>query len=85
MEIYLRIYYNKRKDNWVLLLSLAQMAYNNKELVIIGITLYYANYGKHLYFFNWVLLTAINTEEAIKIAEIIKETHEELQENLKKL
>ena len=61
------------------------MAYNNKELVIIEITPYYANYGKYLYLFNWVLLTAINIEEAIKIAEIIKETHEELWENLKKL
>ena len=61
------------------------MAYNNKELVITGITPYFTNYGKHLYLFNQVLLTAINTEEAMKIAEIMKETHEELRENLKKL
>ena len=54
------------------------MAYNNKELIIIRITLYYANYEKHLYFFNQVLLTAINTEEAIKTAEIIKGIHKEL-------
>ena len=61
------------------------MAYNNKESAITGITLYYVNYRKHLYLFNWVLLTAINTEEAIKTVEIIKGTYEELQENFKKL
>ena len=61
------------------------MAYNNKELVIIGITLYYANYGKHPYLFNQVLPTATNIKEATKTAEIIKETHKERQENLKKL
>ena len=54
------------------------MAYNNKVLVITGITPYYANYKKHLYLSNQVLLTAINTEEAIKIVKIIKETYKEL-------
>ena len=60
------------------------MAYNNKESATTGITPYYANHGKHPHLFDQVLPTAINTEEATKTAEIMKETHEELRENLEK-
>ena len=36
LEIYLQYYVNYSQKNWVQLLPMAQVAYNNKEIVIIG-------------------------------------------------
>ena len=46
MEQYLRCYVNYQQDNWVELLPLAQMAFNNSAGPA-GISLFYANYGYH--------------------------------------
>lgn len=82
LETYLRIYCNKTKNNWVSLLPMAQLAYNNKVSAATGITPYYANHGTHLHLFDQVLPAKVNAEEAMKAVENMKKTHQELQENL---
>jgi hypothetical protein len=64
-------------------LTLAQIAYNNKTLEIIGKTLFYANYRRHLNLFTKTLLS-MKIEKAIAIAKELKEVHKELKKALKK-
>jgi len=46
LEQYLRHYVNNIQNNWVLLLSIAQLALNTKISDITKITSFFANYGK---------------------------------------
>jgi hypothetical protein len=39
---------NYKQDNWVILLSIAQMAYNGSRNATTGITPHFANYGKKI-------------------------------------
>jgi hypothetical protein len=55
IETYLQIYSNQQQDNWVLLLPIAQIAYNNKLLEATGVMLYFANYRRHLNLFTRLL------------------------------
>ncbi|KAI7411517.1 hypothetical protein KC336_g12012 [Hortaea werneckii] len=45
LEQYLRCYVNDRQDNWIQLLSLAQIAYNHSPASATGTTPFYATYG----------------------------------------
>jgi hypothetical protein len=45
LEQYLRFYVNYEQDNWVQLLSTAQMAYNATATSTTGVSPFYANYG----------------------------------------
>ena len=45
LETYLQHYVNYSQRNWVQLLPMAQMAYNNKETTIMRQMTFYANYG----------------------------------------
>lgn len=83
MKTYLRIYANDRQNNWVQLLPMAQMAYNNKTSESTGQTPFYANHGRHPNLFTRTL-PSIKTEAATATAEELKKTHEELRESLEK-
>jgi hypothetical protein len=45
LEQYLRCYVNDRQDNWIALLPLAQIAYNQLPTTTTGTSPFYANYG----------------------------------------
>jgi len=47
LEQYLRCYVNDRQDNWIALLPLAQIAYNQSPTTTTGTSPFYANYGFH--------------------------------------
>jgi len=48
IEAYLRYFTNYQQDNWVQWLSLAQFAYNNSVNLVMGVILFFANYGKEM-------------------------------------
>ena len=48
LEQYLRVYSNYQQDNWLDLLPLAKVAYNNAPSVTTGISPFYTNKGYHL-------------------------------------
>src|SRR5688500_17228614 len=81
MKTYLRIYSNQNQDNWVTLLPMAQMAYNNKKSERTKQTPFYANHGRHPNLFTRIL-PSIKTEEAMTTAEELKTVHQKLRENL---
>jgi transposase InsO family protein len=83
MKTYLRIYANEKQDNWVSLLPMAQMAYNNKISESTGKTPFFANHGRHPHLFEKVL-PGPNAEAAVSTAEEMKKTHEEMLERIKK-
>jgi hypothetical protein len=45
LEQYLRCYVNDRQDNWITLLPLAQIAYNQSPTTTTGTSPFFANYG----------------------------------------
>ena len=45
MEQYLRHYINFRQDNWVELLPMAQLAYNNNVSETTEVSSFFANFG----------------------------------------
>lgn len=45
LEQYLRCYVNNRQDNWIALLPLAQIAYNQSPSTTTGTSPFYANFG----------------------------------------
>lgn len=47
LEQYLRCYVNDRQDNWIALLPLAQIAYNQSPTTTTGTSPFYANFGFH--------------------------------------
>ena len=48
LEQYLRMYINFQQDNWSMLLSLAEFAYNNAPHTTTGVFLFYANKSYNL-------------------------------------
>jgi hypothetical protein len=81
MKTYLKIYSNTSQNNWVSLLAIAQMAYNNKTLEAIGQTPYFANHGRHLNLFERTL-PSLKAEAAIKSVEEIKKIHADMSTKL---
>ena len=47
METYFRHYVNFKQNNWVSLLPITQLAYNNKKSNTTGLTPFFANHGNH--------------------------------------
>jgi len=84
METYLRIYSNQQQDNWVSLLPMAQIAYNNKLSEATGTTPFFANHGRHPNLFTRSLDTNIQTESAISSVARLKEVHQKSLENITK-
>jgi hypothetical protein len=81
METYLRIYSNQQQDNWVSLLPMAQLAYNNKLSKATGITLFFANHRQHLNLFT-ASFPSIRAELAMITANELKKVHEKAKENI---
>ena len=84
METYLQIYCNQQQDNWVSLLPMAQIAYNNKLSEATGVTPFFANHGRHPNLFTRNLDTNIQTEQALTTVDILKEVHQKSLENIAK-
>lgn len=84
METYLRIYCNEQQDNWVSLLPMAQIAYNNKLSEATGTTPFFANHGRHPNLFTRNLDTNIRTELAQNTVETLKKVHQKSLENITK-
>ena len=78
MEVYLRHYVNQRQDNWVSLLPIAQLAYNNKRSEIIKLTPFFANFGKNTNSFLYPR-EGPNTEKALVKVSEIKGLYSEIQ------
>jgi transposase InsO family protein len=81
MKTYLKIYSNTSQNNWVSLLAMAQMAYNNKTSEATGQTPYFANHGRHPNLFERTLPSP-KAEAAIKSAEEIKKIHADMSTKL---
>jgi transposase InsO family protein len=84
METYLRIYCNQQQDNWVSLLPMAQIAYNNKLSEATGVTPFFANHGRHPNLFTRSLDSNIQTDSAISSVQKLKEVHQKSLENIAK-
>jgi hypothetical protein len=84
METYLRIYCNQQQNNWVSLLPMAQMAYNNKKSEATGISPFFATHGRHPNLFTRSFDSNIQTESAIASVEALKEVHQKSLENIAK-
>jgi transposase InsO family protein len=81
MKTYLKIFSNTSQTNWVALLPMAQMSYNNKLSEATGKTPYFANHGKHPNLFQRTLPSP-KAEAAIKSAKEMKKIHEEMSRKL---
>jgi hypothetical protein len=81
MKTYLKIYSNTSQNNWVQLLPMAQLAYNNKTSESTGQTPFYANHGRHPHLFERVFPTR-KTEKAMATANELKKIHENMKANI---
>ena len=81
MEAYLRHYVNQRQDNWVSLLPIAQLAYNNKRSDTTRLTPFFANFGKNANSFLHPR-EGPNAEKALVKASEIKGLHSEMQQTI---
>jgi transposase InsO family protein len=79
MKTYLKIYSDTKQDNWVSLLPMAQMAYNDKRSEATGQTPYFANHGRNPNLFQRTLPSP-RAEAAIKSAEEMKTIHKDMSE-----
>jgi transposase InsO family protein len=79
MKTYLKIYSNTKQDNWVSLLPMAQIAYNNKQLEATGQTLYFANYRRNPNLFQRIF-PSLRAKAAIKTVEEIKAIYKDMSE-----
>jgi hypothetical protein len=83
MKTYLRIYSNMRQDNWVQLLPMAQLAYNNKLSESTKMTPFFANHGRNPNLFERTL-PGPKAEAAMATAEELQEIHKLLRAYLEK-
>ena len=82
LETYLRHYVNKKQNNWVQLLPMAQLAYNDKLSQTTGLTPFFANYGKNPNSFLQPR-KGPNAEKALVKAKELKKVHNQLTETIK--
>ena len=69
LETYLQYYVNHSQRNWIQLLSMAQLVLNNVKIIIIGVSAFYINYGRHPNLFN----TSKKSLQIIKILKNVKQ------------
>ena len=80
METYFKHYVNVKQNNWVSLLPITQLAYNNKKSNTTGLTPFFANYGKHPELFHApkpkpnVYKTMVTASEMTKLYKKMAET-----------
>jgi transposase InsO family protein len=75
MKTYLKIYSNHAQNNWLSLLAMAQLSYNNKLSEATGTTPYFANHGTHPNLFERTL-PGPKAEAAVKTADEMKALYE---------
>jgi hypothetical protein len=80
LEQYLRLYVNDEQDNWSTLLPQAALAYNSTKQETIGMTPFYANFGKE---------PRLTTDsegylptEAITVAKDMQSLHQQLRSDI---
>jgi hypothetical protein len=78
------MYSDQAQSNWVSLLPMAQIAYNNKLSEATGTTPFFANHGRHPNLFTRSLDSDIQTESATSSVQALKEVHEKSLENIAK-
>ena len=61
---------------------MAELALNNRILIIIGESAFYANYSRHLNFFN-IPKKSPQAETVLKKINSLKRVHEELSKSIK--
>jgi hypothetical protein len=79
IKTYLKIYSNTKQDNWVSLLPIAQIAYNNKQSEATGQTPYFANYRRNPNLFQQTF-SSPKAKAAIKLVEEIKAIYKDMSE-----
>jgi hypothetical protein len=79
----LRHYINHTQDDWVTKLPIAQLALNNYASETIGISPFFANYGKNLDL-HLELRDSVKAELAIANAAEMKKLHEILNDKIRK-
>jgi transposase InsO family protein len=79
MKTYLKIYSNNAQNNWLSLLAMAQLSYNNKLSEATGTTPYFANHGTHPNLFERTL-PGPKAEAAVKDADEMKALHQLLHD-----
>ena len=78
LEQYLRAYVNRRQNNWVSLLPLAQLAYNNQASDTTKETPFFANHGRHPNLFCGPR-DGPRAEHALRAAQDMKDLHRDLR------
>ena len=81
LKQYLRTYVNYRQDNWVALLPMAQIAYNNKVSESTGKTPFFANHGRHPNLFERTL-PGPKAEKALANTANMKATYDEMRQKI---
>ena len=77
MEVYLRHYVNKRQNNWVALLLMAQLAYNDKRSDITRLSPFFVNYGRHANLFLDPR-QGLDAEKALVLTSDIKSLYKDM-------
>ena len=83
LEQYLRAYVNQRQNNWVSLLPLAQIAYNNQVSDTTKRTPFFANHGRHPNLFCEPR-DGPRAEHALRAAQGMKDLHDDLRTAIQK-
>jgi len=65
VKVFLRHYINYRQDNWTKWLATAEFQYNDKEHAATEHSLFYVNYGRHLWKGNLTVETEIPSLEKL--------------------
>jgi hypothetical protein len=78
---YLRTYFNHRQNNWVSLLPMAQITYNNKISESTGKTPFFANHGRHSNLFERTL-PGPKAEKALENTANMKATYDEMRQRI---
>ena len=81
MEVYLRHYVNKRQNNWVALLPMAQLAYNDKRSDTTRLSPFFANYGRHANLFLDPR-QGPDAEKALVLTSDMKSLHKDMQHRI---
>ena len=83
LEQYLRGYINRRQNNWVSLLPLAQLAYNNQISDTTKETPFFANHGRHPNLFCEPR-DGPRAEHALRATQDMKDLHDDLRTAIQK-
>ena len=83
LKTYLRCYVNDKQSNWVEMLPMAQLVYNNHQSKITEQTPFFANYKRHPNLFK-ESREGLNAKKAEIRIDKLKTTHKKIRERIKK-